>query len=217
LGNIVHSAGMVVAKSLLMASAQGMNEYNVIADKALARFQKGLDEEDVDWEDFYRRHVENFYKVFYKNATTHVIRQFYEVVARRIASPKIFDRLTKVPLKSAQRKLAKAYLTRLGIARKMLATSMWSCSVTYCSLFTYDVALALYEHYSSKVGGKVVEFRKALEWTGKKLALYTISAAGTAAGFSVGLFISPKYGVHLGPLIGEALGSAFATEVLGLS
>jgi hypothetical protein len=214
---MVQSVGLVVAKSLVMASAQGLNEYNVIADKALARFQKGLDEEEVDWEDFYRRHVENFYKVLYKNATTHAIRQVYELVARGVVPPKIFDRLTKAPLKSAQRKLSKAYMTRLGIAHKMLSTSLWSCAITYSSLFTYDVALALYEHYSSKTADKVIETRRALEWTGKKVALYFISAAGTVVGFSVGFYLSPRYGVHLGPLVGEALSSAIAQELLGLS
>jgi hypothetical protein len=213
---------MVLAKSVVLTGSQMINEYNIIVEKALQQELKGNDADPVDWDKFQEKYLEMFYKVLAKTAATDTIKKVFEGVIKQVASPKIFDRLTKIPLKSAHRKLAK-YKRCATAAYKMLHTSLWSSALMFSSIITYDVAMAIYEYYSecSRKRKRLIqsngleEIGGALVWVGKRVTYYSIIVVGSVSGFSIGFYLSPNYGGHIGPLLGEGIANALATELLG--
>ena len=167
-----------------------------------------------------------FYKTLRKDFAIFCLKKLYEVLLRQIAPSKIFDRLSKNPVKSAQRKMVKFNQRRL-VAYKMLHTSLWSNALFVTSQFTYDVISALVEFIKSspdKASDKNNTLqlvrrraRKAITWTARRLAYYSIMLVGVSSGFSVGYYISPEYGTHLGTFLGDTVANALATDLLGLS
>jgi len=220
--NLSQAAGMVLGKSVVLTGSQMINEYNIIVEKALQQELKGDDADPVDWDKFQEKYLEMFYKVLAKTAATDTIKKVFEGVLQQVVSPKIFDRLTKLPLKSAHRKLAK-YKRCATAAYKMLYTSLWSSALTFSSVITLDIAMAIYEHCSecSRKRKRLIqsngleEMGGALVWVGKRVAYYSIIVVGSVSGFSIGFYLSPNYGGHIGPLLGEGIANALATELLG--
>ena len=227
--NLTQAAAVVLLKSALQAASPALLEYNTITERAHVKHMNGEREDVVDWNEFQQRHLDSFYKVLQRATAVESIKKVFEALLERIVSPKLFDRLTKLQLKSANRKLAKFKSSRL-VAYKMFYTSLWSNAVLYTSIIAYEAATALYEYYSrgnATSAGKRIKggsanseslakvAKKVVLWTGKRVAYYSIMLVGTASGFSVGFYFSPSYGVHVGPLLGEQLAHSVAVE-LGL-
>lgn len=227
--------GMVVCKSAVLAAAEAMIEYNewedrrmkklaIDAELALARGHAAVaangdvdneedeEEEEFDVESFVAKHKASCIKYLYKNLSTESIKRIYEVIARQIVSPRHFERLTKDPIKSAARKMLK-YQSRFTAGNRMWPTFLWSKVILYASFFTYDALLAVVE-YLGEPKRKAVKVRRVLAWIGKKVGALALIMAGTATGFTVGFYISPGYGGHIGPILGEVAASAVVAEFL---
>ena len=211
LRNISYSLSLVVAKSFILAASEAMIEYNELADRNLKQLAAQEDEEETDWDQFSRRHADSCLKYFYKNLSTECIKKLYDYLARQFVSPKLFERLTKDPVKSAARKLIK-YQHRFQTGNHMWFTFLWSKAILYVSFFTYDSVMAVWEF--SKNPTRRVRVKRVLAWVGTKVASNALIMLGTATGFTIGYYISPSYGGHIGPILGEIAASALVTEYL---
>ena len=227
--------GMVACKSAVLAAAEAMIEFNEFEDRRLRKLatqaelamargpnaaagngdldnDEDDEEDEFDFEPFLAKHRASCIKYLYKNLSTESIKRIYEVIARQLVSPRHFERLTKDPIKSAARKMLK-YQDRFRTGNHMWSTFLWSKVILYASFFTYDALVATVE-YLRDPKRKAVQARRVLAWIGKKVGGLAIIMAGTATGFTLGIYISPRYGGHIGPLLGEVAASALVAELM---
>jgi hypothetical protein len=217
--NLTRTAAMVVLKSAVLASSHALVEWEETQKRLQASSAETKESDKVDWDAFNRKHLHSFYNILHRGAATEAIKKLFEGLLERVLSIKLFDRVTKLQHKSALRKLAK-FNDRGTVAYRMLYTSVWSNAVMYSSMLTYDIILALYEHYGNKYKtlgptSALAKANKALLWLGKKIAYYSIILVGSASGFSLGFYLSPSVGPQIGPLVGENLAQLVAVELLG--
>lgn len=217
--NISLSVGLVLLKSIVVVGSAFQQEQNAVNDHNINLAEQDLPLLKFDWDDIKRRYLTMFKQTLIRLGSIESIKKFYEYMAMKLVSPKLFDRLTKQPVKSLQRKYSKNICTAYILSYKMASTCAWSSVIYYASQLTLDAIAALYDYHRNPPTGSasaLVRSRVVLVWTFKRVATSACLVVGSSLGFSFGIYFNHSYGGPCLQVVGEVAAAALAAHFIGV-